>query len=73
MKAMKKMERLVTLSKIKAPSSLLSHAPTIEAKEMLLLPQKGKGPSLLQLSRKNTKARKRGRRVSNKSRLVEAK
>ena len=48
-KAMKKMKRLVTSSRIKAPSSLLSHPPTIEEKEMCLLPQKGKGPPLLQL------------------------
>ena len=68
MKSMTKMKMFVTLSRIKAPSSLLSHAPTTKAKEMCLLPQKGKGTSLLQLSRKKTKARKIWTRVRNKSR-----
>ena len=47
MKSIKNMKRLVTLSRIKASSSLLSHAPTTEEKEMCLLPQNGKGQSLL--------------------------
>ena len=66
MEAMAKMKELVTTPKViemmetlsKLPLSLLSHAHTIEEKEMCSLPQKGKGPYLLQLSSQRTKARK---------------